>query len=144
MQINSVRTYGKNTFNKFQKGSFNSILNIFHRRQLLFQFPGKVTRNLISGIEDKFADKFLEEDGSLKTGGMAEKATAAYHKVEDTVVGGYKKVENASWMHSLRKWMNRNPRILRKKSDAKQRTAGTAQMYLPFSFIFKIIETQRQ
>ena len=25
---------------------------------------------------------------------MAEKATAAYHKVEDTVVGGYKKVEN--------------------------------------------------
>ena len=40
MQINSVRTYGKNTFNKFQKGSFNSILNILHRRQLLFQFPG--------------------------------------------------------------------------------------------------------
>ena len=30
------------------------------------------------GIEDKFADKFLEEDGSLKTGGMAEKASAAY------------------------------------------------------------------
>ena len=26
---------------------------------------------------------------------MAEKATAAYQKVEDTVVGGYKKVENA-------------------------------------------------
>ena len=45
------------------------------------------------GVEDKFADKFLEEDGSLKTGVMAEKATAAYHKVEDTVVGGYKKVE---------------------------------------------------
>ena len=47
------------------------------------------------GVEDKFADKFLEEDGSLKTGVMAEKATAAYQKVEDTVVGGYKKVENA-------------------------------------------------
>lgn len=47
------------------------------------------------GIEDKFADKFLEEDDSLKNGGMAEKATAACHKVEDTVVGGYKKVENA-------------------------------------------------
>ena len=31
----------------------------------------------------------------MKTGGMAKKATAAYHKVEDTVVGGYKKVENA-------------------------------------------------
>ena len=42
-----------------------------------------------------------------------------------------------SWMHSLRKRMNRNPRILREKSNAKQRTAGTAQMYLPFSFIFK-------
>ena len=26
---------------------------------------------------------------------MAEKATAAYHKFEDTVVGGYKKVEKA-------------------------------------------------
>ncbi len=75
---------------------------------------------------------------------MTEKATAAYHKVEDTVVGGYKKVEMPSWMHSLRKRMNRNPRILREKSNAKQRTAGTAQMYLPFSFIFKIIETQRQ
>ena len=50
---------------------------------------------------------------------MAEKATAAYHKVEDAVDS-------------------------EKKSNAKQRTAGTAQMYLPFSFIFKIIETQRQ
>lgn len=53
IQINSVRTYGKNTFNKFQKGSFNSILNIFHRRQLLFQFPGKVTRNLIFAHADR-------------------------------------------------------------------------------------------
>ena len=26
------------------------------------------------GIEDKFADKFLEEDGPLKTGGMAKKS----------------------------------------------------------------------
>ena len=57
--------------------------------------PVRLLVTLYQGIEDKFADKFLEEDGSLKTGGMAEKATAAYHKVEDTVVGGYKKVENA-------------------------------------------------
>jgi len=60
--------------------------------------PGKLGKKIMDayqGIEDKFVDKFLEEDGSLKTGGMAEKATAAYHKVEDTVVGGYKKVENA-------------------------------------------------
>ena len=40
-------------------------------------------------------DAFLEEDGTLKTGGMAEKATATYQKIEDTVVGGYKKIENA-------------------------------------------------
>ena len=54
--------------------------------------PGKLGRKIMDAyqrIEDKFVDKFLEEDGSLKTGGMAEKATAAYHKVEDTVVGGY-------------------------------------------------------
>ena len=60
--------------------------------------PGKLGKKIMDayqGIEDKFVDKFLEEDGSLKTGGMAEKATAAYHKVEDTVVGGYKNVENA-------------------------------------------------
>lgn len=37
----------------------------------------------------------MNEDGSMKTGGMAEKATAAYQKIEDTVVGGYKKVEDA-------------------------------------------------
>ncbi len=46
-------------------------------------------------IEDKFTGTFLEEDGPLKTGGMAEKATSAYQKVEDTVVSGYKKVEHA-------------------------------------------------
>ena len=37
----------------------------------------------------------MEEDGSLKTGSMAEKVTGAYQKIEDSVVGGYKKVENA-------------------------------------------------
>lgn len=31
----------------------------------------------------------------MKTGGVADKATSAYQKIEDTVVGGYKKVENA-------------------------------------------------
>lgn len=30
----------------------------------------------------------------LKTGKMAEKATAAYKKIEDAVVGGYKKIED--------------------------------------------------
>ena len=46
-------------------------------------------------VEGAFADTFLNEDGSMKTGSMAEKATAAYQKIEDTVVGGYKKVEDA-------------------------------------------------
>ena len=60
--------------------------------------PGKMGESIIDTykkIEDKFVDAFLEEDGTLKTGGMAEKATAAYQKIEDTVVGGYKKIENA-------------------------------------------------
>lgn len=30
----------------------------------------------------------------LKTGKMAEKATAAYQKIEDAVVGSYKKIED--------------------------------------------------
>lgn len=37
----------------------------------------------------------MEEVGSLKTGGMAEKVTGAYQKIEDSMVGGYKKVANA-------------------------------------------------
>ena len=60
--------------------------------------PGKLGEKVIDaykGIEEKFVDTFLEEDGSLKTGGMADKVTGAYQKVEDTVVGSYKKVENA-------------------------------------------------
>ena len=96
------------------------------------------------GVEDKFADKFLEEDGSLKTGVMAEKATAAYHKVEDTVVGGYKKVENAFVDAFLEKVDEPESKDSEKKSNAKQRREGTAKISLPFSFIFKIIETQRQ
>ena len=60
--------------------------------------PGKLGNGVIGAyktIEKKFVDTFLEEDGSLKTGGMADKVTGAYQKVEDTVVGSYKKVENA-------------------------------------------------
>ena len=59
--------------------------------------PGKLGEKIVDtykGIEEKFVDTFLEEDGSLKTGGMAEKATSAYQKIEDAVVGGYKKVED--------------------------------------------------
>lgn len=60
--------------------------------------PGKIGKAAIGAyqkVEEKFVDTFLEEDGSLKTGGMAEKVTGACQKVEDAVVGGYKKVEDA-------------------------------------------------
>lgn len=58
--------------------------------------PGKLGKKVLDAykkVEDRFVDTFLEEDGSLRTGGMADKVTGAYHKVEDTVVGGYQKVE---------------------------------------------------
>ena len=55
---------------------------------------GKIA-NAYKGIEKKFTETFLQEDGSLKTGGMAENAASAYQKIEDAVVGGYKKVEDA-------------------------------------------------
>ena len=60
--------------------------------------PGKVGRKIIrvyQNVEGKFVKTFLNEDGSLKTGGTAEKAASAYHRMEDAVAGGYKKVEGA-------------------------------------------------
>ena len=60
--------------------------------------PGKLGEKILNGyqkVEDRFVTTFLDEDGSLKTGGMAEKVTAAYQKIEGSVVGGYKKIEDA-------------------------------------------------
>lgn len=60
--------------------------------------PGRLGEKIIGAykkVEETFTETFLNEDGSMKTGGMAEKATSAYQKVEYTVVGGYKKIENA-------------------------------------------------
>lgn len=60
--------------------------------------PGKVGEKVIGAyksMESRFVENFLNEDGSMKTGGMAEKATSVYHEIEDMVIGGYKKVENA-------------------------------------------------
>ena len=74
--------------------------------------PGKIGKKVIStykNIEEKFVDTFLEEDGSLKTGGMAEKVTGAYKKMEDSVVGGYKKVEDAFVDAFLEKSEEENP-----------------------------------
>ena len=46
-------------------------------------------------VEKKFVDTFLKEDGSMKTGGMAEKATSAYKKIEDSFVNTFlEKVED--------------------------------------------------
>jgi len=45
-------------------------------------------------IEDKFTEKFLEEDGSLKTGKISEGVVDGYKKIEDGVVSGYKKIED--------------------------------------------------
>ena len=45
-------------------------------------------------IENKFTEKFLEEDGSLKTGKIGEGVVEGYKKIEDGVVSGYKKIED--------------------------------------------------
>lgn len=50
----------------------------------------KISETVTEGyqkIENKFTEKFLEEDGSLKT------VTEGFQKIEDGVVGGYKKIE---------------------------------------------------
>ena len=56
---------------------------------------GKKVLDAYKNVEDRFLDAFLEEDGSLRTGGMADKVTGAYQKVERTVVYGYKTIEGA-------------------------------------------------
>lgn len=59
---------------------------------------GKLGETLVGAykkIEDVFVENFLNEDGTMKTGGMADKAVSAYQKVENTFVGGYQKIEDA-------------------------------------------------
>lgn len=60
--------------------------------------PGKLGRKLLGiyrSMEQSFTDAFLEPDGSLRTGGMAEKATGAYRLVERAVVDRYQKIQDA-------------------------------------------------
>ena len=45
-------------------------------------------------IEDKFSERFLEKDGSLKTGKIGETVVEGFKKIEDGVVDGYKKIED--------------------------------------------------
>ena len=56
----------------------------------------KISETVTEGyqkMEDKFTEKFLEEDGSLKTGKIGEGVVEGYKKIEEGVVGGYKKIE---------------------------------------------------
>lgn len=56
----------------------------------------KISETVTGGyqkIEDKFTEKFLEKDGSLKTGKIGETVIEGFQKIEDSVVSGYKKVE---------------------------------------------------
>lgn len=56
----------------------------------------KISETVTEGyqkIEDKFTEKFLEEDGSMKTGKAGETVTEGFKKIEDGIVSGYKKIE---------------------------------------------------
>lgn len=56
----------------------------------------KIVKNVTEGyqkIEDAFTEKFLEEDGSLKTGKIGTAVSEGYKKIEEGVVEGYKKME---------------------------------------------------
>ncbi len=44
-------------------------------------------------IENKFSEKFLNEDGSLKEGKIGAAVTEGYKNIENGVVEGYKKIE---------------------------------------------------
>lgn len=55
----------------------------------------KIETGVVEGykkMEDKFTGVVLNEDGSLKTGGVAEKVVDGYKMVEDTVVDGFNKM----------------------------------------------------
>ena len=57
----------------------------------------KVTKTVVDNyqkIENKFSEKFLEEDGSLKIGKIGESVTEGFQKIENGVVSGYKKTES--------------------------------------------------
>ena len=55
---------------------------------------GEKVVNAYKKIENSFTDNMLDEAGRLKTGGIAEKVVSVYQKIEDSVVDGYKKIED--------------------------------------------------
>lgn len=55
----------------------------------------KIENGVVGGykkIEDAFTEKFLNEDGSMKTGKISTAVTEGYKKVESTIVEGFEKV----------------------------------------------------
>lgn len=71
---------------------------------------GKLGQKVVGAyktVENAFVETFLNEDGSLKTGGVADKVTSAYQKIEDTVVGSYKKIED-SFVDAFQEKKNEN------------------------------------
>jgi len=57
----------------------------------------KISETVTGGyqkIENKFSEKFLEEDGSLKTGKIGEGVIGGYKIIENGVVGGVGKVND--------------------------------------------------
>lgn len=60
---------------------------------------GKKVSGAYEKAEKKFVDTFLQEDGSMKTDGMAEKKISVYRKIEDGVTGTCRK-KTASSLHA--------------------------------------------
>ena len=90
----SSNTQTKQLYNTVVK--FNEEINTMSEYKLKCGKIEKAAVNAYKKIEKAFVDAFLNEDGSMKTGGMAEKATGIYQKIEDATVGSYKKVEDAA------------------------------------------------
>jgi len=59
----------------------------------------KIAKSVTEGyqkIENNFSQKFLTEDGNLKTGKIGETVVDGYKKIENGVVSGYKKIEQGA------------------------------------------------
>ena len=83
------------------------------------ELTAKIENGVVDGyrkIEDKFTGAVLNEDGSLKTGGMGEKVVDGYKKVESGIVGGFNKMTDKF----VGKFLTREGETL---EDAKARIA---------------------
>lgn len=56
----------------------------------------KIENAVVGGykkVEEKFSEKFLNENGTMKTGKIGEAVMDGFQKIEEGVVGNYKKLE---------------------------------------------------